>query len=376
MSGQVSYFLWVLSVPFFGFMLTRFFTKQFNVFVLFHIAIVVLTVLVMGMGTYAVPTRVFLVFSLPLSFLLRSINEWLPGRATFGLLFICYLIMLIILRLLFTEHRDFLELELQLVYMFLFSCAILLIYIQMDEFDYRLEILRRIDEYKHSANNVISMNNLLIGAFSFFVVAFATITMLLRPARLITNGLNAFFSFFARLFARGAQEFMENIQDTGFEGFQEHQLPDSEDVYQMVYHDLEPEPLSEETIDTLIRINTIILIFVFIIIVILLIRVIYKVYLRIRSQKDSNTPTDEDIIVTKLSHSFFADILNMLPTFKGANIHPLRKKYAKKVNSHIRAGVVILNTDTVEIIAEKIRETENIDSLTTQYEQVRYGRIR
>jgi len=375
MSGQVSYFLWVLAAPFYGFMLTRFFTKQFSVFVLFHIAIVVVTVLVMGMGTYAVPTRVFLVFSLPLSFLLRSTNEWLPGRATFGLLFICYLVLLVVLRLLFTEYRDFLELELQLVYMFLFSCGILLTYIQMDEFDYRLEILRRIDDYKRSADNVISMNNLLITVFSFIVVVFAIIGILLRPTQLILNGINAFWGFFARLFTRDAQEFMENIQEMPWYGFEEYEFPPAIG-YNPIQEAMEEYMVSEElAYNITIRLNTMLFIIAMIFVVLVLIRVIYRAYLRIRSQKDSNTPADEDIIVTKLSHSFFADIINMLPTFKGANIHPLRKKYAKKVNSHIRAGVIIHNSDTVEVIAEKIRKTENIDSLTTQYEQVRYGRM-
>ena len=367
MTGHISYFLWLLTIPFFGFMITRFFAKQFMIFVLIHlgiVAVVAFAIFIIGMrmDAYVVPTRVFIIFSLILSFRLRSINEWMPDRTIFGLLFFAYLILFVLVLLLFAEHRDILEL--QLVHSFLISCGILLVYIQMDELDYRLNLLRSIDDYKYPATKVILMNNLLIMVFSIIVVIFASMTMLLRPGQLILPS------------GRNPQQFMENMAETTWEGFEEQFQSPTPTVEDEVINQEEITPLSDETIDSLIRINSILSIIAVVFVAVVLVRIIYKVYLRILSNKvkDSDTPIDEDITITSLSNTFFTDLLNMLPTFKGANIHPMRKRYIKKINAHIRGGVVICNTDTVEVIADKIRNIENIDSLTASYEQVRYGR--
>lgn len=81
------------------------------------------------------------------------------------------------------------------------------------------------------------------------------------------------------------------------------------------------------------------------------------------------TDTQEEVALTG---SIFDDLRELMPKFRMFR-HPVRRAYEKKVNFHIKKGVVIENHDTTDKIADKIRKTEDIDELTAKYVVVRYG---
>ena len=69
------------------------------------------------------------------------------------------------------------------------------------------------------------------------------------------------------------------------------------------------------------------------------------------------------------------DLASFLPRFRfnAKHKHPIRRAYIKKVNGHIKQGVVITSSHTPEKIAMRIKEREDISELTEIYEAVRYG---
>jgi len=70
----------------------------------------------------------------------------------------------------------------------------------------------------------------------------------------------------------------------------------------------------------------------------------------------------------------FDGFASFLPKLRTLPRDPTRRAYYKKVHRHIKKGVPILESDTPDMIADKIRPAEDIDALTAEYEQVRYGR--
>jgi len=115
----------------------------------------------------------------------------------------------------------------------------------------------------------------------------------------------------------------------------------------------------------------------FVIMIFVVAGIIYAFYLFIRyfhrrrrkSRQGEDADGDEDIALTR---NILDDIRDLLPRFGRYSKNAIRRAYAKKVKWHIRRGVNIERSDTTDIIADKIRATEDIDALTAQYEKVRY----
>ena len=93
-------------------------------------------------------------------------------------------------------------------------------------------------------------------------------------------------------------------------------------------------------------------------------------FIRKRAKIDKSTGTIEESV----SGSLFDDLKALFPAF-GGRLHPVRRAYAKKVNKHILSGTHIRNQDPTNVIADKIRNREDIDELTAEYEVIRYGRV-
>jgi len=69
------------------------------------------------------------------------------------------------------------------------------------------------------------------------------------------------------------------------------------------------------------------------------------------------------------------DLAAFFPRFRINAKHPVRKAYIKKVSGHMKQGVAVEHFHTPEVIADLIREREDIDGLTETYENIRYGRL-
>jgi len=115
----------------------------------------------------------------------------------------------------------------------------------------------------------------------------------------------------------------------------------------------------------------------FVIFLLMLAGVIFVLYLFFRyfnrrrkaKQSKDNDDADETIALTR---NILDDFWDLLPRFGKYSKNAVRRAYVKKVNWHIRRGVDVKRSDTTDIIADKIRSTEDIDELTALYEKVRY----
>ena len=106
----------------------------------------------------------------------------------------------------------------------------------------------------------------------------------------------------------------------------------------------------------------------------ILVTIFYKIYRAFNRKEEAGKQSliHEDHI-TKLKF-VLGDLKELLPSFRLGAKHPLRRAYIKKVNGHIKQGLIVRPHYTTDVIADKIRPKEDIDELTQNYEKVRYGK--
>ena len=70
----------------------------------------------------------------------------------------------------------------------------------------------------------------------------------------------------------------------------------------------------------------------------------------------------------------YAGMFGIMPRKKILPKNKIRRAYIKKINEHIKNGVKISNSNTVDQIENKIAHIEDIGSISQRYKQVRYGK--
>ena len=247
-----------------------------------------------------------------------------------------------------------------IAFSYLLLVSFTVVYKQMDGLDYKLYLQKNLDGHSLSTKRLVRTNNTMGLAFAGLVLVVGFLSVFF-PLHLIGR----LFAWLASLLALLASRFL---------------IPITVDIEEALGHIFMPMQVAdwdaeqpEEYGSAFAYILTAVFEFVALAIgIIIIFSILYAIARKVKTRKKFQkfTETQEEV---KLAGSLFDDLLDLLPRFKKFR-HPIRRAYEKKVNSHIKQGTIVNDHDTTDIIADKIRDAEDIDELTAKYENVRYGR--
>ncbi|MCL2216442.1 MAG: hypothetical protein FWB91_05400 [Defluviitaleaceae bacterium] len=369
--ADVNFASWLLIIPF---LLMQYIRANkampVSVFLMLHAVLAVVTVFLMGNWFPMVLIGIFMAVACVYSFVARVRREWEMNRAMGINILIAHIVMFLLTSI---SDGNPEIIRLQILGTSLIILGFIIAYIHMDNVDIRLNMIQRMDNNRHSADNLLANNNRLILVFSSVVVFIGAAVITLPFGRMILSTLEAGRGFIASLLQllrrppadielqlQPQQDFADYVYDFD---------------YYYGYNPLEAmitEEMIEETEEVLLIIEQInfwtnVLIAVFT--VCFLTYLFYKNFiLSKRKRAGVNKTTDS---TTTLAQNILSDLRDLFPRFGSLSRNAIRRAYAKKVNRHIRHGADIRLSDTTDIIAEKI--PEDIEELTAMYEKVRYG---
>jgi len=357
----------LLAIPFFALMFVRCKINDITVFSVLHACVLFVPAVIVysltGTIDTTAPVAAFCLFSVIYSFLARANGEWIPSASKTIVAIVFLNASMLYLSTYFGLERS--------IYFTGSTLAIMvsaIIYTHIDNLDARLNSLeghnlRYIGDILHGNNKDIAFFAGTVAFIGFFVF-FLPIDEL---GRVILGALLWISSLIARFNqAIFPEAFLDPAEpppffEEGGEGgvFLEQTVEVTRSyLWQMI--------------STFLT-NAALILFVTAIVFALAYafrQSFYQNRRKVITHTELSTNTDE---VSNLSQSILSDILSLIPRPKDFIKHPIRRAYIKKVNSHIKSGVAITNSDTPEVIATKIHPTENINELTTLYEKVRYG---
>ena len=357
----------LLTVPFFVLMFARYKVNNITAFSVIHACVLAIPAIIVHALTNTIdtsaPVAAFCLISVVYSFIARTNSEWLPrpGRAVVAMVLLNA--AMLYLSTYFGDERSIYFTGSTLA---ILVCAI--IYTHIDNLDARLKALQ--DQNPRYIGDILRGNNKDI-AFFASAVAFIGFFVFFLPMDELGRLIIAFLRWIGSLIARFNQTLVP-------EAFLDPTAPPAfmyENGNGDIWYDA-PEVVRSDLWQTLITFFTNIALILVVGGIVLALAYAFRqgFYSKHRRKAiattELSTETDE---VSNLSKPLLSDILSMIPRPKDFIKHPVRRAYAKKVNSHIKSGVSITHSDTPEVIAAKIRPTENIDDLTASYEKVRYG---
>jgi len=362
-------FIWLLLViPFLLMQFIR--ARAINVyaFSILHVVLAAVATLAVANSETLWFVVAFMVMAVVYSFIVRIIGERSLDTGSGVLMMILHVILFILVGLT-NASPDIIRQ--QLIATCLVALGMVIIYIHMDNVDAKLKILNYMDKRTYRADKILSTNNSLIVVFIAIVGVVGLIATAFPLGRIIANGFRAMTSPTPRR-QRGRAipgddhelpVATEDIPPTG----------DAYDYYEPGYAPYEEIMPYDNGEHVFVLLSNIVF---FIILLIILVGVIYAFYQFImhftRRRKIEQSKADDDDETVTLDRNIVDDLKDLLPKFNRYSKNAIRRAYAKKINWHIRRGTNVQRSDTTDIIANKIRATENIDELTAQYEKVRY----
>jgi len=369
--GAAEPLLWVLVAPFLLMYVVRKKVQRLVPFIVLHILIIVIAGFLIGDRYSNWFVWVFLAATGAMSGWLKTREEINLGRIFAA---VSTIIMVGLFLLLTFAQADPAQMQMQMVVVFIAAQILNVVFCHMDNVDYRLDVLSKINGYADPSNRVLAANNKLIAIFTIGTFSIAMLLLfgagLWRWITILIAELSAAFSRFGGIFINTMEGHYHSPPDVP-----NWDIPEDanlnyffEQVEEVLGH-LEHDQLALH--DQVNLISNIIGIVLIAIIVFALTRWFYKKFYKKRKQKQEETPVDTVIALEK---NIVGDIINLLPRFKPKYRHPVRRAYAKKVNRYIKNGVPISRLDTTDIIGNKIGVVEDISELTAKYENVRYGR--
>jgi len=376
--GAIMPVFWVLIVPFFIMYILRRKVGNVQMFVGLHWVLV----LIVGFLFWQHDARWFVINFMVLASLFSGFlktREEIHLEKAYSTTFILFHIGLFLITAFARVNAD--GIQLQLVLSVVFGQCLSVIYTHMDNVDYSMNVLLRLDDDQPSnyTQGIIASNNVLIGIFAAMVLVVGLIITLSAhltrfigwTSDLVVNLWRGFIERFTHTWdlveEGGGWLHAEQQQAEGY-GF-----APGEGLMAMLYEEYGPPPEFDNY--AFYEVWSRLMAFVGIMLgTIMLILIIWRFY-KFFAARQKN-PTDDDTLesVVALESNIMGDLLGLLPRFRPKIRNPIRRQYAKKVNRHIRAGIEITTQDTTDAIANKIRATENIDELTAKYEKIRYGR--
>ena len=242
----------------------------------------------------------------------------------------------------------------RIIICFLLIASFAIFYHQMDNLDVKLYMNR--NNNHRAAKRVVSVNNRMSLIF-VGIVSVAGVIALFLPTGIIFRTISRFFSWLMSLVSVP----VPHVPEFDF-AVEADEAGEAESIF-----DLFAEFTAREN-----RVFAAILEALgFLMLIATIIFVLYILARKVKriSMVAKFTDVQEEV---ELAGSIFDDLRDLIPRFKMFR-HPIRRAYEKKVNSHIRQGIMIEDKDTTDVIAKKIKKAEDIDELTAKYVVVRYG---
>jgi len=381
-NSELPWLYLLLVFPFFSLLLVRKKVYVLPTFFIIHGIFLALPIIILNNPTEIIPITIVTLLSVVYSIRVRAKKEWRPYTRQAVLITISLAVMFFIVTVMFGAGVE--DVDRFFFAVTFIAIAAMLLVIHMDNVDSRIETLPTRLKNTTPIRNILFANNTLISGFLAFMMVFGMLSLfapsLWRVARLgafaLMHGLRVLLMLaFAPFLA------VREIEPAP-EGYAEEWMPfrlnfANDEIFDVMAGQAAGDDVAFEPE----AVSTIFFIMAFILITILVIGLIFALRAAIRAliknffnkkggdESESLMPDDAK---GKLAF-LLKDIANFLPRFRSDAKHPIRKAFSKKVNSHIKKGVRIRACDTHDVIAGKIRKTENIDELAIQYEKVRYG---
>jgi len=371
--GDIMPILWWLMLPFFLMQVFRAKASNAYAFTLLHIIVLAACVWIAWGNWFAMG---FIAVAVVYSFYIKGSGEWEPTRKTGVTTLVLHVGMFVFVQWLSGEVGLFQQ---QLAGVCITVLGFIIIYTHMDNIDLSLRMLQNPDDDRHSASQILRINNMLIIVFTAIVVLIGMFVSALPLGRALAAGWGAVrgvtSGFFARFSSeRPAFDFPEYtpIRRVGVvEGDRFIFInPDSP----MFLEEDELYVLFSEYLGVVAFINRLDSLLVRSLLVVAMIIIVYnfiRYFVNLSRRRNQTKHRNDE--KNSLTRDILSDIRDLLPRFGRYSKNAIRRAYTKKVNWHIRHGVVVKKSDTTDIIADKIRNIENIDELTAMYEQVRYS---
>jgi len=370
--GDISPILWWLAVPFFLMQVIRAKASNAYAFTILHIALMAIVWFVSN-NWFAVG---FVAVAVVYSFNIKGGGEWEPTRNT-GIITLATHVVMFVVAGRWPGGYAWLFQQ-QLAGACIAALGFIIIYIHMDNIDLSLRMLQSPDDDRHASGRVLRLNNALIIVFAGLVVVVSLFVAALPLGRALAAGWGVISASVSGLFARFGREAprfdfpeQEVVRRYGVieSGRFVFASPDSVMFAEEVDFGFSEEferhlaygttPLDHYLVRILAVVGMAIIVFNFI-----------KYFVNLsRRRSQARHRNDQK---TSLTRDILGDIRDLLPRFGRYSNNAIRREYTKKVNHHIRHGIRVRKSDTTDIIAAKIRNTENIDELTAMYEKVRY----
>ncbi|MCL2363911.1 MAG: hypothetical protein FWC71_04525 [Defluviitaleaceae bacterium] len=365
----------LLAIPFAGLYGVRSWAKRKDVFLGIHGGVLILPFILFNAWPLRLLVGAFALLCAIYSIRARTYKEWRPGEKSvfmmLGILGVVYFLVSFV----FGANFEDLERFFFATAMVVMSATVLVL--QMDNIDHRIANLPEKLRSTTSLRGILSFNNRLISIFLGSLMLLGALSLfshgIWRFVRWGGHGISAIVLFLFGLPGTVISIFVRE----GVEPYH-GDIPIGQYWQDWGGRDDLPEEVAESISIAYNRLMVathilfgILLLFVLTVGIYLFINNLLK-----RFHKKNKIDEDESLIpddATGRLKFFFGDLAAFLPRFASLSRHKVRRAFAKKVNRHIKKGVPIFQSDTPDIIANKIRPTENIDDLTTQYEEVRYG---
>jgi hypothetical protein len=373
--GVAKNLLFALIVPFLLMYVIRKTAAKIYVFIVLHILVVAAAGFIIGDGYSRWFVWFFLALCVLYSCFARGGREAELGRDFIIALVILAFVLPFILRFANTDPN---AMHVQLTLTFFVVICVVVAYVHMDNLDYRLLVAKKLYDGDNNAGKILSANNkvftVFVGVLLLIGIVFTLRERLWQAVVAAGNAvvratiwLGQSILYFLAAF-RQAQERHQGPVLSELENIDEDEY-----ILEELLSEIEEITEIDPIFETVERVYAVFGVLFAILLVAVGCYFFYKLFYKRRKNKNVNSLSEDEIIA--LERTVMNDLAELLPWYRRKSpMHPLRKLYAKKVNGFIRAGVNVDAGDTTDIIADKVRNAENIDDLTAAYEQIRYGK--
>ena len=358
---RVAWAFSALVLPFYALYWLRRRVKRMPLLIVGHVVLVALPLLLLFIGDAA---HAFMAVAFMIVAALYSIIAAIKGERRFQLVQVMCVVVFIAVShiaastMAYNGNYQVYGLDLFTRASILLVIAAGVVYVQMDNLHANMRIFGTSGE---ADSNVYKNNNKVVSGFSAALVIIVAAAMVFGPV------MAMFMRFLGRIayLVMQVRIFFIPSQPSAVEGL--YGAATTQDAYaEVLYDGYDADALAIDS--PWIFGASVLAAFAIMLIGIAIGRALAR---RRRRIEDSDiVDTDDEMAQMKFSAR---DLAMFLPKRRAGIRHPLRRAYIKKVRGHIKQGVKVKRSHTPEVIADIIREREDIDGLTVAYEAVRYG---
>lgn len=367
--GSVPWVYLIMAVPFFSMLVLRKLVKDVGIFAVVHIVYVVLPFFIFDGLFLVVIATCFAAVAVG-----HSMASFIKGEWTINGNTALIVMAVLVVSLFAAEMREYAVAGIEglINASAVMTLGAVVLFVAMDNLNVSLRwFLNRERPEGAAEQGVVEANDGMAVVFMAVVTTLAALSVFFPSGRVvmgILRGIWFVISSVVGLLLRLANLIWGEYYEEGLP-------PVFEEAPVGVYvGELEPDPAIEEIYffwNIFAVVAAVVSVFLLIVFVVSIVRALReKKFSAGRETKEELATGDT---VSKLKFSL-GDLAVFLPRFSMKAKHTVRKAYIKKVNRHIKEGVVVERWHTPEVIADGIRPHEDIDELTQAYEAVRYGK--